>query len=104
MKKLSETANEMKSTAHLEVVSCSKIANATQTLLSSTRKILREYLQWRPYRIHIVQYLKETDYKLRNEFAKTMKEKLSDSQFLSSIHWTDKANLNTMSVCPLINV
>ena len=45
-----------------------------------------------------VQYLKETDYELRKEFAKTMKEKLSDSQFLSSILWTDEANF-TLDGC-----
>lgn len=95
---VAETANEMKSTAHLGVVSCSKIANVTQMPLSSTRKILREYLQWRPYRLHTVQYLKETDYELRIEFAKKMKEKLSDSQFISNVLWTDEANF-TLDGC-----
>ncbi|CAH2102191.1 unnamed protein product [Euphydryas editha] len=56
---------------------------------AAIHEILKKDLKFRPYKIQIVQELKENDYILRKPFCETMLQRF---QTVNSILWSDKAH------------
>lgn len=89
------TTVQLQSESSYGNASCSDVAKKMNMPLSTVRKVLREYLNWRPYRLQIVQELKENDNVKRMQFARAMIQKINDSpSFLSSILWSDEAHFS----------
>lgn len=92
---VADSTIQIQSESSIGTASCSDVAKKMSMPLSTVRKILREYLNWRPYRLQIVQELKENDSISRMQFAREMIERIdSSSSFLFSILWSDEAHFS----------
>jgi transposase len=73
--------------------SAGEVARTLHLPASTVKKVLKTRLQWRPYRLHILQYLKETDFATRKQFSETILQHLSESSdYLANVLWSDEAN------------
>ena len=72
-----------------------RISRATEIPCSSVHKILKSYLNYHSYRIHILQELDPKDYEARLDFAEWFLEQKSlDSDFANKILWSDEAHFS----------
>jgi hypothetical protein len=67
---------EIQQTAHLGTASTSQVLPSTGIPRSTVWKILHDYLHWHPYRLRVLQELKESDLGKRANFVSWMLEKI----------------------------
>ena len=58
-------------------------------------RVLRKRLQMKPYRLQLVQALKEDDKRKRKEFCVAMLEKLEEDEFDECLIFSDEATFHT---------
>lgn len=91
--KVEQATSSMQKSHPLGTSSVRKLAAAVHMPKSTVHKILRDDLQWNPYRLHLVHELKEIDFGRRKTFAAWFLDRLShDSSFLHHCLWTDEAH------------
>lgn len=71
-----------------------KIAASTGIKKSTVHVILKKKLKFHPYKQQIVQSLNESDYPLRESFARTMLERFRTPQTLGNILFSDEAHFH----------
>lgn len=93
VEKVASTMVELQTNRPSGSASTQDVATALNLPRSTVRNILRQYLKWRPYRMHIVQHLKDIDLDTRKQFANSFLAHLSfDANFLATVFWSDEAN------------
>lgn len=73
--------------------STADVSTALQLPRSTVKKVLKSYLKWRPYRMHLLQHLYDKDMESRKEFANWFLQRhITGNLFLHRVLWTDEAN------------
>jgi transposase len=82
-----------KSSSELHITSCRSVAESLQLPLMSVHKIMRVHLRLKPYHLHHLQSLKESDFIDRQQFAEWFLQKcVDDPIFLENVMWSDEAH------------
>ncbi|CAK9802718.1 Histone-lysine N-methyltransferase SETMAR [Anthophora quadrimaculata] len=71
-----------------------KISASTGIKKSTVHVILKNKLNFHPYKVQIVQSLKENNYALRETFSRTMLERFRTARTLGNILFTDEAHFH----------
>jgi hypothetical protein len=92
VEQVSEVVTQLQYENPSGTASTSEISRAVGMPKSTVWKILREYLNWHPYRLRLLQELKTTDPEKRQNFSAWMLRKIEyHPKFVSSVWWSHES-------------
>ena len=93
IEEVKDAVSTIQGESSLGIASTAQVSNRIEMPKSTVKKVLKEYLNWHPYRLQLLQQLKDTDFQKRLNFSSCFLNKLQHHpRFLSSILWSDESH------------